>query len=323
MVERGPPVTVRPHHPNRPLLAAGFMAIAAVIIGFTDNFVRLIAEDHGLWQFHAVRSALALPMMLAAAPVLGMRLRPRRWGGVIARSAVMSTSMVVYFGCLAFLSVAEVAAALFTAPIFVLLISRFAFGQRFGVWRLIAVLLGFGGIVLMLDPGAGAVRLVALAPIGAAVLYAISNIATREWCGGESAATLTLGFFAALGLWGLAGLALAALVPHAVPVGADGFILRGWTAPDAQFWEVSVMQAAGSLIGVGLMVRAYQTAEASQVAVFEYLLLIASAIWGRVLWGQTFGAPALIGMAAIIAAGSIIALRSRFTPAGDGVRLPA
>ena len=312
-----------PHLPNRPLVAAGFMAVAAVIIGFTDNFVRLIAADHGLWQFHALRSALALPMMLVAAPVLGMRLRPRRWGGVIARSAVMSTAMVIYFGCLAFLSVAEVAAALFTAPIFVLLISRVAFGQRFGPWRLFAVLLGFGGIVLMLDPGAGAVRLVALAPIGAAVLYAMSNIATRQWCGGESAATLTLGFFVGLGIWGAAGLGLAALVPHLVPTGADGFILRGWTPLDPLFLEIAVMQAAGSLIGVGLMVRAYQAAEASQVAVFEYLLLIASAIWGHVLWGQTFGASALLGMAAIIAAGSIIALRSRFTPAKDRARLPA
>ena len=310
-----------PHRANRPLAAAGLMVIAAAIIGFTDNFVQVIAGRQGLWQFHLTRSALALPMMVLAAPVLGLRLRPIRWRGVIARSAVMSTSMVIYFGCLAFLSVAEVAAGLFTAPIFVLLISRIAFGQRFGLWRLFAVFLGFGGVVLVLGLGAGQVRLVSVAPIGAAVLYAISNIATREWCAGESAATLTGGFFAALGLWGALGLILAALVPHLVPAGADGFILRGWVAPDLPFLAVTAMQAAGSLIGVGLMVRAYQLAEASQVAVFEYLLLIASAIWGAVLWGQSFGAGAILGMAAIIGAGAIIALRARFTPAGEPATL--
>jgi drug/metabolite transporter (DMT)-like permease len=312
-----------PHRPNRPLAAAGLMVIAAVIIGFTDNFVQVIAGRQGLWQFHLTRTALALPMMAAVAPVLGLRLRPVKWRGVIARSAVMSTSMVIYFGCLGFLSVAEVAAGLFTAPIFVLLISRLAFGQRFGLWRLFAVFLGFGGAVLVLGLGAGQLRLVSVAPIGAAVLYAISNIATREWCAGESAATLTGGFFAALGLWGGAGLILAAVVPHAVPAGADGFILRGWVAPDLPFLAVTAMQAAGSLIGVGLMVRAYQLAEASQVAVFEYLLLIASAIWGAVLWGQSFGPAAVLGMAAIIVAGAIIALRSRFTPAGEPATLPA
>lgn len=309
-------------HPNRPAAAAGLMAFAAVIIGFTDNFVRLIAADHSLWQFHAARTAFAAPLMLAAAPLLGLQLRPRRWGGVLLRSALMSTAMVVYFGCLAFLPVAEVAAALFTAPIFVLLITRFAFGQRFGSRRLFAVLLGFAGIVLVLHPGAGAVRLVALAPVAAAALYALSNIATRQWCAGESAATLTLGFFLALGLWGVAGLVLAAL-PHGIPAGADGFILRGWTPLDATFLEVTLMQAAGSLVGVGLMARAYQLAEASQVAVFEYLLLIASAVWGVLLWGQSFPPTALVGMAAIILAGSIIALRSRVAPGAEVEKLAA
>lgn len=310
-------------HPNRPLAAAGLMALAAVLIGFTDNFVRLIAEHQSLWQFHAARTAFAGPMMLAAGPVLGLRLRPTRWRGVLVRSGLMSTAMVVYFGCLAFLPVAEVAAALFTAPIFVLLISRFAFGERFGPRRLFAVLLGFAGIVLMLHPGAGAIRPVALAPIAAAALYALSNIATRRWCAGESAATLTLGFFLALGLWGLAGLALASLVPHAVPPGADGFILRGWAPPDALFVKITLMQAAGSLVGVGLMARAYQLAEASQVAVFEYLLLIASAIWGVILWQQSFPPSALLGMAAIVTAGSIIALRTRVAPGAEVEKLAA
>ncbi len=310
-------------HPNRPAAAAGLMALAAVIIGFTDNFVRLIAADHSLWQFHVARSALAAPMMLLAARIFGLRLRPGRWRGVIARSALMSTAMVVYFGCLAFLPVAEVAAALFTAPIFVLLISRFAFGTRFGPRRLFAVLLGFAGILLMLHPGGAAIRPVALAPIAAAALYALSNIATRQWCAGESAATLTLGFFLALGLWGVAGLGAMALVPHAVPGGGDGFILRGWTAPDGPFVAVVLMQAAGSLFGVGLMARAYQLAEASQVAVFEYLLLIASALWGVILWGQSFAPAALLGMAAIVAAGSIIALRSKLAPGAEVEKLAA
>ncbi len=308
-----------PHIPNHPLSAAGFMLMAAVIIGFTDNFVHLMAPDFGLWQFHFTRTAFAAPMMLIGARVLNMPLWPRRWGGVLARSAIQSAAMMLYFGCLAFLSVADVAAGLFTAPIFVLLISRLVFGQRFGIWRVLAVALGFAGIVLMLQPGTASFRAVSLVPIAAAVLYAISNIATRQWCSGESAATLTFGFFLALFVWGCAGLVAMALIPHVVPVGADGFILRGWVAPNALFLKITLMQAAGSLVGVGFMVRAYQLAEASQVAVFEYLLLIASAIWGAVLWGQHFGPPELLGMAAIIGAGSIIALRSRFTARAQAV----
>ncbi len=299
------------------------MLMAATLIGFTDNYVRLLAQDYGLWQFHATRSALALPMMLIGARLLRMRLWPRRWRGVLARSAFMSSAMMVYFGCLAFLPVAEVAAGLFTAPIFVLLISRLVFGHRFGIWRVLAVALGFAGIVLMLQPGTEAFRPVSVLPVAAAVLYAISNIATRQWCEGESAATLTFGFFAAMLLWGAAGLIWLALWPLPVPPGADGFVLRGWSGPAPLFWQITLMQAAGSLIGVGFIARAYQLAEASQVAVFEYLLLIASAVWGWLLWGQMLSGPALLGVAAIVAAGAIIALRARFTPGAQVATLAA
>ena len=60
--------------------------------------------------------------------------------------------MVIYFGALAFLDVALVAAGLFTAPIWVLLISRFVYGHSIGPVRIFAVVLGSVGVVLVLGP---------------------------------------------------------------------------------------------------------------------------------------------------------------------------
>ncbi len=50
------------------------------VLGITDNFVRLISDAAGLWQFHLLRSAMALPMLALAAAALGLALRPRRLG---------------------------------------------------------------------------------------------------------------------------------------------------------------------------------------------------------------------------------------------------
>ncbi|MFZ8942595.1 MAG: DMT family transporter [Gemmobacter sp.] len=298
--------------------ASGTLVAAAAIVGYAalvtyaDNFVRVIAEQAGLWQFHAMRSAMAFGALLIVGPFLGLRLRPRNPRAFAARSAVHGGALLVYFGCLGFLSVAEAVAGLFTAPIFVLLISRFVYGQRLGPLRVGAALAGFAGVVIVLFPD-GAIAPNPAAPVAvlAGALYAMGNIATRAWCPEESAATLLAGFFGALGIAGIAGLGVRALwPPAAVPEGAAGFILRGWTAPNAEVLFWTAVQAGASLIGVGLMVKAYQLAEASRVAVFEYMLLPAAAAWTWVIWGTAVTPVAALGMAIIIAAGALMALRA-------------
>ena len=60
------------------------------------------------------------------------------------------------FGAVAVLPIAQVGAGLFTAPIFVLIFSALFFGLPIGKWRIIAVGLGFAGVLLLLRPDAGA-----------------------------------------------------------------------------------------------------------------------------------------------------------------------
>lgn len=298
--------------PDRTLAAAGLILTYAAIIGFTDNFVRIIAQDAGLWQFHATRSVLALALLVAVAPAVGLVLRAKNLRAVALRSAIHGSAMVIYFGALAFLPVAMVAAGLFTAPIFVLLISRFAFGHRIGPVRIAAVGLGFAGVLLVLGPEAlGSASPAALMPIAAGALYALGNIATRQWCEGERAEVLLAGFFAALGIFGALGMAVLTLVPLPVPEGAEGFVLRGPVWPPAAFWIWTLVQAAGSLLGVGLMIRGYQLTDAGRAGVIEYAILPASAFWGWVIWDEVLTGWAWAGLALIALAGTMIALRAQ------------
>ena len=297
---------------NHTLAAGGTVLVYALLIGFTDNFVRLIAADVGLWQFHAMRTAMAAALFVLAARPLRLRLAARDTRALALRSAIHAGAMLIYFGCLAFLSVAQTAAGLFTAPIFVLIFSRFWFGHALGPVRIAAVALGFLGVVLVLQPGADSpLGWASLLPVGAGALYALGNLATRAWCPQESAAAMTLGFFLALGVAGVAGLAGLALWHPAVPAGAEGFILRGWVLPNGQVLFWTFVQAAGSMVAVGCMVKAYQLAEASRVSIFEYVILPISAAWSWFLWGETIAAVAWVGMGLIVAAGVMIAVRGR------------
>jgi drug/metabolite transporter (DMT)-like permease len=297
---------------DQTLMAAGLISVYAFVIGFTDNYVRVIAEEAGLWQFHFTRSCMTAVLLGLGVAIWGFRVKPRSWRAVVARSAIHGSAMVIYFGALAFLDVALVAAGLFTAPIWVLLISRFAYGHAIGPVQVMAVALGFVGVILVLGPEAlGGASLAALLPIIAGALYALGNIATREWCGAESAQTLLAGFFGALGIIGAVGMVALTLFPLEVPVGPDGFLQRGpvWASGEFYFW--TFVQAAGSLIGVGFMIRAYQITDASRASVLEYVILPASAFWTWVIWGKGLEPLAVLGMVLIVAAGTLIALRAK------------
>jgi drug/metabolite transporter (DMT)-like permease len=293
-------------------MAAGLIVVYAVIIGFTDNYVKVIATEAGLWQFHATRSAMAAVLLALAAPIMGLRLRPVRWRGVAGRSLLHGLAMLIYFGALAFLPVAIVAAGLFTAPIFVLLISRLVYGQAISGIQIAAVAIGFAGVILVLGPEAmSGASVAALLPVLAGAMYAMGNIATRAWCAGESAETLLGGFFVVLGLLGAIGMVVLAVYPIEVADGADGFLQRGAVWPSSSFLFWTFVQAAGSMVAIALMIRAYQITEAARASVIEYVILPAAAFWGWILWGQTLQPQAVLGMAMIVTAGILILRKAR------------
>ena len=292
------------------LHAAAAISGYALIIGFTDNYVRVIATEVGLWQFHLTRSLMVAGLLLLAVPLLRLTIRPRNPRAVLARSAVHGAAMLCYFGALGFLPVPQVAAGLFTAPIFVLLLTRFVYGERIGPVRIAAVATGFAGILLVLGPEAARIGPAAALPVLGGALYALGNVATQRWCPGETAVTLTAGFFGMLGVLGAVGLLGLTLVPMSGG-GTLDFILRGPATPSgtALFWIF--VQALGSLIGVGLMVKGYQLTDATRAAVFEYVVLPAAALWGFLLWAEVPGLREWAGMGLIWLAGLAIVARAR------------
>lgn len=293
-------------HSNR--RAAAFMVAGMAVIGCIDNLVAPLAEDIGLWQFKAMRAAIAFPLVLAAAWLVGGRVRPRRLWAVGLRAVLVAGAMLFYFGALAFVPIAQALAGLFTAPIFVLLISVLALGQRVGPWRVLAVSLGFAGILLIVAPWRTGVTLAAALPMLGGLLYALGSLATRTICAGETVLSMLAGLFLCQAAIGLGGLALLG--------GAEGdFITRGWVWPVAAetLWIVLV-QAVGSVLGVGLLIRAYATGETSHVAPFEYTVFLFGAGFAWLFFGEVPTPLAGLGVALVVAAGVIIALRSD-TPA--------
>jgi drug/metabolite transporter (DMT)-like permease len=296
---------------TEPLKATIFIIIGMMVLGLSDNYVRMISADAGLWQFHATRAAMAIPIIIVGS-FLGLgALRPSRPWAVLGRSTLIALSMLIYFGCLAFLPIGVVVAGLFTAPIFVLLISVLFRGEQIGLVRWLAVAAGFIGALLVIQPAEGSLTALSFVPIIAGILYACGAVATRAWCEGEGTAALVLGFFGVLGLLGLLGLGVLAIWPQHVALGNDGFITRGAVPITGDFLFWTAVQAVGAIVGIGCLTKAYQIGEASFVAINEYSLIVFASFWAYVIWDETLGSLAIVGIMLIAASGVVITLRAR------------
>ncbi len=297
--------------PTHPKAAALSMIASMAVIGVIDIYVAVIAETISVWQFLVMRVLIAGPVV-ALLSVMGFgSLRPKRFKAVALRSTLIATAMFLYFSALAFMPIALALAGLFTSPIFVLLITYFFLKGSIGPWRVIAVLIGFSGCLVVLGPSGSDLGLILLLPVLGGMLYACGVLATRELCEGESTLTLLIGIFIAQGLLG--AIVLGAITAIDLPVAAGGaaFLTRGWIWPMQDALPYVLMQAGGSIIGVGLLNRAYQLGSASYVAVFEYSIMIFGPLAAWVLLGQEITIGAVMGICMIAASGTIIGLRSR------------
>ena len=172
--------------PNRTLAAFGAVLIYACVIAYTDNYVRVIARDAGLWQFHATRTVMAIAILAVLAIPLGLRLRPRRPKAVLARSAIHGAAMVIYFGALAFLPYAARNLGFWpelggTASVFLLL----GFMTLSLIPRLMHEMYTVGGIKLAINYGLNKVRFPSPVPVGSKV-RATSTLVDAEDVGNDT-----------------------------------------------------------------------------------------------------------------------------------------
>ncbi len=283
---------------------AVLVLVAMAIIGLIDNFVIEIAKYAGLWQFHFTRALMALPMLVLIGLVLKQALLPERYWAVALRSVLLASAMMLYFGSIPTVPIALVIAGLFTSPVFVLIFSRVFFGVQVGRVRVLAVLIGFIGVLCVLNPFGAEFTPMLILPVIGGLLYALNAIVSRRYCAEESTVAMLIGFFLTLGLMGGVGLM--------VFQGSQSveFLTRGWSEVTQPFLGWSLLQAVGSIIGVGLLTRAYQSSETTYLVVFEYSVLLFASFWAFILYGQTVGGLAVLGMVLIVASGMIIALRS-------------
>lgn len=306
---------------------AAFLVVAAQgLFALTDSFAPFVADGMSIWQFQAIRAALMLPVAFAFAAAVGSwrRILPKAPGAVALRTVLNVLALGAYFAVLPLVPMGQAAAGFFTTPIWVVLAMSLSGGDAPDGRMWLTVALGFGGAALAVGLGSGgSFEPLALVPVVAGAVNAVSILITNRHCREEDPCALLFWSIAGfLGL-GLAGLGIALWAGASGVAAAAPEVLLEPPAPvDVRMLLVSAALGLSSILGAGLLMRGYQIGENASVALFDYSYLVWAAIVSATLWGQAPTATGLAGLALIIAAGGV-AMAPKPDRERRGAALPA
>ena len=221
--------------PDARRTVAGILFLLATVFtfAFMEAVVKVLGQRYPVpqivWARYVFHLLLLLPLLVRVGPA--RLLATRRLGLQIGRSALLFTMTLLFFGAVSLMPLADATAILFAAPLLLTALSVPMLGEHVGPRRWLGIVVGFGGVLLIVRPGAGVWDWVAALPLAAAVVYALFQIVTRIASRTEDALT-TLFYTALVG---------AVCMSLAVPF--------FWVPPSPSDWGLMVL--IGLLGGVG------------------------------------------------------------------------
>lgn len=260
-----------------------------------DALARHLADQAGVLSILTIRYwafALFVTAYAAQAPGgLARIVRSRRPLMQAGRGVLLAVQVLMMIEGFTRLGLVATHALFAAAPLLVVALSRPLLGERVTPRRWLAILAGFGGVLLILRPGRQAISADALLVLAAAAMFAFYALMTRRVAAHDRPETSL--FYTAVA--GAAALTLAA--PFA------------WRPPPMADWGWMALLCVISATGHFLYIRALAASEASRLQPLAYLHLVFASAFGIALFGEALAMPIVIGAAIVIGAG-LVAMRA-------------
>jgi len=276
-------------------IAAMLAATASFVVG--DSFMKLVVEDLPPFEVLFLRGIAAsfVCAVLVALRGEGHAISGARNGRALLRAAAEMLSVLCYIVALARMPIADVIAIVQTAPLILILGAGFVLRERIGPARVVLVLLGFVGALMVAQPGASGISPAALLAFASALLIAARDLIGR---GVPTRIPVTVVAFATnlMVMVGAAPLSLSVEI---------------WTAPTHR--HLAFLGAAGLFVTLGHagLLLAYRLGRTTLIAPFFYSFALWAMVSGLVVWGALPNPLALAGIALITVSGVAIVLLDR------------
>ncbi len=282
---------------NRVYIGILFAFFAVFLLCCLDVIAKILLIKYSVMQLTFLRSGFAL-LIVGISNYLSnglgcFRTEIKRWH--LLRTLLMTISTTTIFVALGMIPLVNVIVIVFIAPILMTVLSGPILGEHVGSWRWLAVIIGFIGMLIILKPtsdfnGQGTIY----ALIGV-ITYALISLTSRKLSNQDSAYNLTFYmFFGPIIIGGLGS-------------------LNTWLAPTPLDWLYFVLTGITGGAAFIFYNLAFQRAEASLLAFFEYTGLIWAALAGYLIFYESVEFSVWIGAIIIISGGLIIIHRESNT----------
>lgn len=288
----------RPTLSNQPLKAIGLICLALICFSGTDTTGKyMITAGHlpvtqVVWvRFLGQFAAIVLALGLVAVPSLLVARKPI-WQ--LLRSCLLLASTVFNFLALRSLRLDQAMTIQFLTPLTVALLAGPVLGEWVGWRRMIAILVGFCGVVVAVRPGGGTLEIAFLWSTMGMLAYSCFTLLTRYLASHDGVpVTLFYSMFAGVGL--TAPLALS-----------------DWQWPStALVWLALLSCGVWAAIGHAMFIAAFRFANASTIIPFTYFGLVSHLAAGYFVFGQVPDLPTIAGALIVIASGLYLIHRER------------
>jgi drug/metabolite transporter (DMT)-like permease len=273
---------------DRVPLGIAYMLGATVMFSVSSALSKWQVADYSFDEvlfFRALGSLATIALMIL--PRTGLAVfRTRRLSDHIARSATQTVAQSCIVIAFALMPLGGAVAINFASPLFATLAAALWLKERVGPVRGLALIVGFGGVLLVAAPGADTFRIGALFALANAILYGSVTAAVRGMTTTESPETLTMYQMLFLALFFALGLPFF-----------------GFAWPGAADLGILFVNGVVNAIGQYWWTRSLSLAPPAAVGPFYYFSLVWALVLGFVFWGEVPGLPLLAGSAVVVGSG--------------------
>lgn len=278
-------------------LGIGLMIAVTVVFATQDALSRHLASSYNVWMVVMIRywffAAFVIALAARSPGGLSAATQTNQLGLQVFRGLLLAAEICVAVYAFTVLGLIDSMAVFICYPLLVAALSGPVLGEMVGWRRWVAIGVGCIGVLIILQPGVGVFNPWAILPLMSALMFALYGLLTRYAARKDSAAT---SFF-----WtGVAGAVAMTLVG-----------MWFWEPMARADWAWMALLCVSGVLGHWLLIKCYETAEASAVQPFAYFHLVWTSILGISVFGEALRPPVVIGAALVVAAGLFTLWRER------------
>ncbi len=282
---------------NDNIRAALYMMAGSSAFAANDTFLKLLGSELGMFQILVLRgiivSAVFGLMVWHARVVFADLTRTDRYF-LLVRSAAEAFAAFFFIKALFNMPLANVTAILQVVPLAVALAAYIVLKEPLGWRRLSAILIGFAGVMLIVQPGTGAFTVASVNALACVAMVTLRDLSTRMMAVKVPSSLVALTTALGVMLFGVVGSAF-----------------ESWVMPSRIAWLWLGGTVVFSCFGYYLIILAMRVGEMSFAAPFRYASLLAALLLGWFVLGEWPDNLTLAGSAVVVATGVFALYRER------------